>query len=175
MTNNDIIRRVRYIFDMSDRQVAGLFKLANHRVDQVKVSAWLKKDDDPMSALIEDRELAIFLNGLIIEKRGKREGPTPPPEEQLSNNMIMRKLKIALALTTEDILALFASIDKKISKNELSDFFRNPSHHSYRVCGGQYLRNFLNALQNKYRKDEKTSHDKRNDDVIVFPTNASKK
>lgn len=155
MTNNDVIRRVRYIFDMSDRQVATLFKLANHRVDQVKVSAWLKKEDDPLSETISDRELAIFLNGLIIEKRGKREGPTPPPEEKLSNNMILRKLKIALNLTTDDILELYTSIDKKISKNELSDFFRNPSHPSYRTIGGQYLRNFLNALLHRYRKDGK--------------------
>jgi uncharacterized protein YehS (DUF1456 family) len=99
---------------------------------------------------ITDKELAIFLNGLIIEKRGKREGPQPEPEDPLTNNMILRKLKIALDLKTDDILDLFALIDKKISKHELSAFFRHPDNKSYRDCMDQYLRDFFNALQTKY-------------------------
>jgi len=65
--------------------------------------------------------------------------------------MILRKLKIALDLKTDDILDLFALIDKKISKHELSDFFRSPDHKSYRPFMDQYLRSFLNALQTKYK------------------------
>ena len=147
MTNNDILRRVRYLFYYSDIKMVELFKLADCDVTKLKVGLWLKKDDEPTSVEISDKELATFLNGLIIEKRGKREGPQPKPEEHLSNNMILRKLKIALDLKTDDILDLYASIDKGISKTELSDFFRNPGHKLYRQCGDQYLRNFLNALQ----------------------------
>ena len=65
--------------------------------------------------------------------------------------MILRKLKIALDLKTDDILDLFALIDVKLSKHELSAFFRNPNHKSYRPCMDQYLRNFLTALQTKYK------------------------
>lgn len=147
MTNNDILRRVRYIFALEDAQMIALFKLADLNVDRAKVSNWLKKDDDPMFQEIADRDLALFLNGLIIEKRGKRDGPAPPPEDPLTNNMIFQKLKIALSLKSDDIIALFASIDKQISKNELSAFFRKPNHKSYRHCMDQYLRNFLTALQ----------------------------
>lgn len=147
MTNNDVLKRVRYLLKLNNNKVAALFKLANHKVSANDINAWLSKEDDPLFAEITDRELAIFLNGLIIEKRGKREGPQPEPENRLSNNMILRKMKIALNLTSDEILALCASVDKPISKNELSDFFRNPNHPSYRACGNQYLRNFLNALQ----------------------------
>lgn len=100
---------------------------------------------------ITDKELATFLNGLIIDKRGKREGPLPEAEDPLSNNMILKKLKIALNLKSDDILEMLASIDKKISKHELSAFFRNPDHKSYRDFLDQYLRHFLNALQKKYK------------------------
>ena len=151
MTNNDILRRIRYLFDFSDLKMIALFKLANYDVQRAKVCDWLKKEGDPSLIEITDKELAIFLNGLIIEKRGKREGPQPEPEDPLSNNMILRKLKIALDLKTDDILDLFASIDKKISKHELSAFFRNPNNKSYQECMDQYLRNFLNALQAKYK------------------------
>tara|TARA_B110000211_G_C13650637_1_gene365782 strand:+ start:217 stop:570 length:354 start_codon:yes stop_codon:yes gene_type:complete len=111
---------------------------------------WLKKEEDPLLIALTDKELAIFLNGLIIEKRGKSEALLPEPEDILSNNMILKKLKIALDLKSDDILDLFALINKKISKHELSAFFRKPNHTSYRHCLDQYLRNFLNALQKKY-------------------------
>jgi len=150
MTNNDILRRIRYLFNFSDFQMISLFKTANHNVQKSDVCNWLKKEDDPLLIALTDKELAIFLNGLIIEKRGKREDPLPEPEDPLSNNMILKKLKIALNLKTDDILELFALINKKISKHELSAFFRKPDHTSYRHCLDQYLRNFLNALQKKY-------------------------
>ena len=150
MTNNDILRRTRYLFSYSDFKMIKIFKLADHDVEKDDVSDWLKKEYDPLMKVISDKELAIFLNGLIIEKRGKREGPEVPPEDPLSNNMIIRKLKIALNLKSDDILALFALIDKGISKHELSAFFRKPDNKSYEVCGDQYLRNFFNALQTKY-------------------------
>ena len=155
MTNNDIFRRLRYLFDYNDVKMISLFKLVDYDVERSLVSDWLKKDDDPMLKEISDRQLALFLNGLIIEKRGKREGPQPEPEDPLTNNMILRKLKIALELRSEDMLDLFASIDKKISKHELSAFFRKPGNKSYEPCMDQYLRNFFNALQAKYRNAPK--------------------
>jgi uncharacterized protein YehS (DUF1456 family) len=146
MTNNDVLRRLRYMLKYSDQKLIELFMLAGHEVQLEDVQSWLKKIDDPLLVPIPDRELAIFLNGLIIEKRGKREGPMPEPEDPLSNNMILQKLKIALSLTSDDVLDLFNSINKSLSKHELSAFFRKPNHRSYRPCLDQYLRNFLGAL-----------------------------
>lgn len=146
MTNNDVLRRLRYMLKYSDQKMIELFSLADHEVQLEDLLSWLKKIDDPLLVPISDRELAIFLNGLIIEKRGKREGPMPEPEDSLTNNMILQKLKIALNLTSDDVLDLFNAINKNLSKHELSAFFRKPNHRSYRPCLDQYLRNFLGAL-----------------------------
>lgn len=151
MTNNDILRRIRYLFNFSDQKMIEIFKLVEYNASKEDVISWLKKEDDPLLLEITDKELAIFLNGLIIEKRGKREGPQPEPEEILTNNMILRKLRIALDLKTDDILDLFALVNKKISKHELSAFFRNPDNKSFQPFMDQYLRTFLNALQTKYK------------------------
>ncbi len=151
MTNNEILRKIRYIFDFSDSKMIDLFNLAEFQVDRSIVSNWLKKDDDPMYIELTDKELAIFLNGLIIENRGKREGPIPTPEDPLSNNMILKKMKIALNFQSDDILDLFASVDRKLSNHELSAFFRNANHKSYRPLLDQYLRNFFTALQLKHK------------------------
>jgi uncharacterized protein YehS (DUF1456 family) len=153
VTNNDILRRIRYIFDFGDSKMMEIFALADHQATRAQVSDWLKKDDDPALQECSDVELAIFLNGLIIERRGKKEGAQPEPEQKLNNNIVLRKLKIALDLKAEDILQILGTTDVRISKHELSAFFRKPDHKHYRACKDQILRNFLNGVQLKYRND----------------------
>ncbi len=151
MTNNDILRRIRYIFDINDSKVIAIFSLAELHVTREQISDWLKKDDDTAYKSLNDTQLATFLNGLIIEKRGKKDGPQAVPEKVLNNNIIFRKLKIALNLKNEDVLDLLALADLKISKHELSAFFRRADHKHYRVCKDQILRNFLKGVQLKFR------------------------
>jgi uncharacterized protein YehS (DUF1456 family) len=102
--------------------------------------------------VLSDNKLATFLNGFIIEKRGKREGPQPIAEDILNNNIILRKIKIALDFKTDDVLKMFILADKRISEGELSALFRNPKHRKYRVCNDQYLRNFLLGIQFNMKK-----------------------
>lgn len=150
MENNDILRRIRYILDYNDAKMIEIFALANLKVSWADFNGWLKKDDDPNYKELSDKNLAIFLNGLIIEKRGKRDGKDPIPENRLNNNIILLKIKIAFNLKTDDIIDLFALINKRISAHELSAFLRNPEQSKYRPCNDQYFRNFLDGLQKKY-------------------------
>jgi len=151
MTQNDILRRIRYILDLDDSKMISIFSLAGLEVTRAQISDWLKKDDDPAYQQLSDLELATFLNGLIVEKRGKKDGPQPAPEQVLNNNIIFMKLKIAFNLKAEDTLALLALNDLVISKHELSAFFRKPGHKHHRVCKDQVLRNFLKGLQLEHR------------------------
>lgn len=153
MTTNDILRRLRFIFDFSDTKMIELFAHAELEVSRAQISNWLKKDDDAAYVECTDKELATFLNGMIVDKRGKREGPQSAPETKLSNNIIFMKLRIALNLKAEDILETLQSVDFWLSKHELSAFFRKPGHKHYRECKDQVLRNFLNGLQKEYRPD----------------------
>ena len=151
MTNNDVLRRLRYVFDFDDSKMIAIFGQADHKVTREEISDWLKKDDDPKYQNCTDVTLATFLNGLINDKRGKKEGDQPKPEKKLNNNIIFRKLKIALNLKSEDVLELLLMAEFRLSKHELSAFFRKPDHPHYRVCKDQVLRNFLQGMQLKYR------------------------
>jgi uncharacterized protein YehS (DUF1456 family) len=151
VTNNDVLRRLRYTFDFSDSKMIAIFGLADLEVTREQVSDWLKKEDDPAYKNCTDVQLANFLNGFINDKRGKKEGAQPEPEKRLTNNIIFRKLKIALDLKAEDVVGILASADLRISKHELSAFFRRPDHKHYRECKDQVLRNFLKGMQIKYR------------------------
>jgi uncharacterized protein YehS (DUF1456 family) len=153
MTNNDILKRIRYTFDYSDEQMMAIFDSADYKVTRSLVTDWLKNDDHDEFKEIYDDQLATFLNGLINTKRGKREGPQPKPEKVLDNNTILKKLKIALNLKTEDITELFKLAEKPVSSHEVTAFLRNPKQQQFRPFLDQYLRNFLNGLQLKYRKD----------------------
>jgi uncharacterized protein YehS (DUF1456 family) len=151
MNKNDILRRIRYTFDLSDSKMISIFDQADHQITRAQVSDWLKRDDDPACQQCSDMHLAIFLNGLINDKRGKKDGPQPEPEKSLSNNTIFMKLKIALNLKADDVINILSLAGVNISKHELSAFFRRPGHKHYRECKNQMLRNFLKGLQLKYR------------------------
>ena len=151
MKANDCLRRVRYILDLDDNEVIALFAQAEQRVTRAQVIAWLKKDDDPDYKECSDAMFATFLNGLINQRRGRKDGPQPEPEKSMNNNMVFRKLKIAFNLQAEEILSILSLADLNISKHELSAFFRRPDHKHYRDCKDQILRNFLMGLQIKYR------------------------
>lgn len=151
MTNNDILRRIRYTFDFKDTTMVEIFGLAEVEVNQEQVVSWLRKDDDENFVELTDTELAVFLNGFINYKRGKREGEQPKPEQRLTHNIVFQKLRIALNLKAEDILDIFKLVDFRISSHELSAFFRKPGHKNYRECKDQILRNFLEGVQQQVR------------------------
>jgi uncharacterized protein YehS (DUF1456 family) len=151
MIANDVLRRLRYIFDLSDSKMISLSSNGKHKVTRVEISSWLKKDDDPDYSICSDTQLAILLNNLITEKRGKRDGPQPEPETRLSNNMVFMKLKIALNLKAEEVLEILNLAGFKLGKHELSAFFRKPGHKHFRECKDQVLRNFLQGLAVKHR------------------------
>ncbi|SHJ45285.1 Uncharacterized conserved protein YehS, DUF1456 family [Reichenbachiella agariperforans] len=155
MTNNDILRRVRYALDLNDAQMVAIFGLNEQVVTRAQVKAWLTKNEEPGFVELPDRDLSNFLDGLITDKRGKKEGAKPVTTTRLNNNIIFRKLRIAMNLDEAATLALYELADMPISRHELSAFFRNPKQPQYRSCQDQFLRNFLNGLQIKLRAEEK--------------------
>ena len=151
MNNNDILRSLRFTFDLDDTKMMELCSSDKHQATRAEISDWLKRDDDPAYVEMEDYQLAVFLNNFITEKRGKKEGGQPEPEKELNNNIVFRKLRIALDLKDDDILAILKLAARYISKHELSAFFRKPGHAKYRPCLDQILRNFLQGLRKVYR------------------------
>ncbi|MGD8559394.1 MAG: DUF1456 family protein [Gammaproteobacteria bacterium] len=159
MTNNDILHRIRVIFDFTDSNMIEIFGLGGVPVTKDQVIAWLKKDTDPASQQCGDAQLAMFLNGFIVYRRGKKEGAQPEPEKQITNNIIFRKLKIALDLQAEDILEILQLADIHLGKHELSALFRKPGHKHYRECKDSILHGFLKGAQIIYSREAEPDTD----------------
>ncbi|HHU19136.1 MAG TPA: DUF1456 family protein [Bacilli bacterium] len=94
-----------------------------------------------------------FLNGLITSKRGAKDGPEPELElnQANANNLFLKKVKIALKLTSDDILDILSDAGVEISNSELSAVLRKEGHRNYKPCGDRYIRNFIKGLTIHYR------------------------
>lgn len=150
VTNNDVLRRLRYTFNFNDQKVISIFAAGDATVTREQISNWLKKEDDPAYINCPDSTFAKFLNGFINERRGKREGAPAIVEKRLNNNIILTKLKIAFNLKAEDIISMLEVVNFRLSKPELSAFSRKIDHKNYRECKDQVLRNFLQAIDKKF-------------------------
>jgi uncharacterized protein YehS (DUF1456 family) len=152
MINNDVLRSVRFMLNVDDAKLAALIKLGGKEVTRPQVTAFLKREDEPGYELCGNDVMAHFLDGLIIHLRGKDESAPPRPvEKSITNNTVLKKLRVAFVLKEEDVLALMANTGFQVSKPELSALFRNPAHHNFRPCGDQFLRNFLKGLTERVR------------------------
>ncbi len=157
MNYNDILKRIRYSFDLSDDEVIRIFELGGLQTNRSEISNWMKPEADEFYVNLVDEKLAHFLNGFIVERRGEKEGPKPETEKQLNNNIILRKLIIALNLKSDEAIAVFELADMHLSKHELSAFFRKKGSSKYRQCKDQFLRNFIHGVQIKYRPESEES------------------
>lgn len=149
MLNNDVLRRVRYALNLNDSAMIEIFGLAGLQVRKEDVQRFLRRDDEVGFLELDDDHLNAFLSGLITLKRGKRESPPDRPtsrQARLTNNAILRQLKIALSLKDDDMIRILSRAEFQLSKGELSSLFRQPGHRNYRECGDQILRNFLQGL-----------------------------
>ena len=152
MINNDVLRSLRYMLDISDEQLAEIVELGGYAVSDEQIAAVLKKDDEPGFQPCSDELLAHALDGLVYFKRGKDDSrPAPALELPVSNNQVLKKLRVAFELKEDDIHAIMRSVDFVVSKPEMSALFRKAGTSNYRPCGDQFLRNFLKGLTHRLR------------------------
>jgi len=154
MTNNDILRQLRYALNINDSTMIEIFKLADHEIEQSDLTGLLKKEDEEGFLNCGDAVLGYFLDGLILHKRGRKEikpGETRKSDTRLTNNTILKKLRIAMELKEDDMLAILRLADVDISKSELTALFRKEGHKNYKECGDQFLRKVLRGLSLRYR------------------------
>jgi uncharacterized protein YehS (DUF1456 family) len=147
VTNNDVLRSLRYLLNAGDATLVDIFRLGDCQLSRAEVVAFLKTDDEDGYQPCGDRAMGQFLNGLCTYKRGKQEGRPPQPVElPVTNNTVLKKVRVAFELKDEDIVALLQKAGLRVSKSELGAFFRRPDHRNYRECGDQLLRNVLKGL-----------------------------
>lgn len=162
MNNNDRLIRLRYALEIKNAEMVEIFQLGGTEITKEEVIKLLTKleEDSPDETHMEctNAMLDSFLNGFIIFQRGVQEQkpgqpkrPAPLLNDSNVNNILLKKLKIALTLTSEDILEILEDAGVTISKGELGAVLRTEGHRNYKECGDRYARNFLKGLALSYR------------------------
>lgn len=170
MTNNDLLIRLRYALDIKDTDMVEIFQLGGMNVTKEEVRKILTKPKETEDGELDltptdeftpcDYEmLNVFLNGFVTFKRGKQEpkpGQAKAPvqvsiKKDSPNNLLLKKVKVALSLTTEEMIEIFYEAGLIVSKGELGAILRKADHRNYKECGDNFTRNFLKGLTLKYR------------------------
>lgn len=170
MNNNDLLLRLRYALDIKDTDIVKAFDLGGMAVSKEEVRQMLTKihdrdfeEEDSFEKnvyvkMINNKVLDTFLNGFITLKRGapknksQQAGQPQTTEIKHINNVLLKKVKIALSLTSDDLLDILAEAGVYPSKGELGAILRKEGHRNFKPCGDNYTRNFLKGLALAYRE-----------------------
>ena len=155
MANNDILRSIRDALELDAVTMIQIFKEAGREVGLSAIDAFLKTEAEDGYIPCSNPIMGFFLDGLIIHNRGKQAGSPAPAEKplaELSNNAMLKKLRIALDLKEDDLLGIFKLAGTVITKHELTALFRKPGHKHYKECTDQLLRAFIKGVALR-RKD----------------------
>lgn len=172
MNNNDKLVRIRYALDIKDTDMRKIFELGGEKVTKEDLAALLNRTasknqledgeylENEYELTCPNRLLETFYNGLITFKRGKR--PLKPGEvekplpftmtHQNGNNVMLKKLKIAMNMTSEDMLKTLELAGVVISASELSALFRKEGTKNYQMCGDRFARNYIKGLGIQHRQ-----------------------
>lgn len=156
MNNNDLLLRLRYALDIKDSDIVKAFQLGGVEISREEERALLTKvyEQDKENApfeknvyekMLNNQAFDAFLNGFILLKRGQLKNPAPQPQSgeiRHINNVLLKKVKIALALTSEDMLEIFAEAGVYPSKGELGAILRKEGHRNFKPCGDNTLGTF---------------------------------
>ena len=151
MKTNDILYKIQKALNLSQKEMLEAYKLAEYNMDTEHLDALLKRHQDKGSKLCSYEELGIFLDGLVILKRG----PSPKKSNndeavELTNNLILKKLRIALELKEAETEIIFSLGEAELSKQQLASLFRKEGHKNFKECSDKLLMAFLDGLDEFY-------------------------
>lgn len=158
LDNNELNRRIRYSLQLDDADAVAMMQLAGTTASASQAAAWRTREGEPGFEPCPREALVALLDGLILDRRGpppRKEGaemPAPAVERHI-NNAVLKQLRIALALRTEEVHQLMVAGGGKLAKSEVGAFFRKPDARNFRVCGDQVLRWFLAGLAERRETD----------------------
>ncbi len=149
MKPSEIIKSIKEALELNRGQILHMYELEEYPMSQERLDSILKNRSKKNSANATYEELGVFLDGLVSYKRGKSNTP-PPQDVVLDNNLVIKKLRVALNLKEFEIEMIFELADFKISKTAIKNIFRSPTHPKYQECDNRILEAFLAGLNEFY-------------------------
>jgi len=155
ISTNEILYRIQKALGLSLEEMLEAYKLEAYPMNEAHLKSLLKRRQDKGFMLCSYEELGVFLDGLITFKRGP--SPKKPNNDEaieLTNNLILKKLRIALELKEPEIEIIFGLADIELTKQQLASLFRKESHKNFKPCSDELLMAFIEGLDEFYYDGE---------------------
>jgi len=148
---NEILYRIQKALNLTTEEMLEAYKLEDYKMEASHMESLLKRSQDDGFSVASYEELGLFLDGLVTLKRG----PSPKKSNEdeaveLTNNLILKKLRIAQELKEPEIEIIFSLADIELSKQQLASLFRKEGHKNFKVCSDELLMAFLDGLDEFY-------------------------
>lgn len=151
ISTNEILYRIKKALNLSIEEMLEAYKLENYSMEASHLESLLKRRLDDGFVIATYEELGVFLDGFVTLKRGP--SPKKPDDDdavELTNNLILKKLRIALELKEPETEIIFGLADVELSKQQLASLFRKEGHKNFKECSDELLMAFLDGLDEFY-------------------------
>jgi uncharacterized protein YehS (DUF1456 family) len=155
ISTNEILYRIQKALNLSMAEMLEIYKLESYKMSETHLESLIKRRQEEGFMLCSYEELGIFLDGLVTFKRGPSpKKPNVDEVVELTNNLILKKLRIALELKEADIEIIFGLADIELTKQQLASLFRKDGHKNFKPCSAELLMAFIEGLDEYYYTGE---------------------
>lgn len=143
MTHNALLAHLKLAFGLDDAALVRLFALGGCPLDDAAVAA---RQRTYVPDSLTYAELVALLDGLIADRRGPSTRPAPQGKTRrirYPNNVVLKKLRIAMDLKEEDTAATFAAGGLDLDHYAIGALFRQEGQSQFRACTDDQLLAFL--------------------------------
>ena len=151
ISTNEILYRIQKALNLTTEEMLEAYKLVDYKMEASHLESLLKRSLDDGFSVASYEELGLFLDGLVTFKRGPSPKKANDDEAvELTNNLILKKLRIALELKEAETEIIFGLADIELSKQQLASLFRKEGHKNFKECSDELLMAFLDGLDEFY-------------------------
>jgi len=155
MQINDILFKIKKALSLENAQIIEAYRLADYEMSEARLEAILKRRLDKGYEEATYEELGVFLDGLILLKRGPSDKVATENEAvALTNNLILKKIRVAMELKESELIILFALADVELTKRQIGALFRKEGTKNFKACSDTLLMAFLEGLDEFYYDGE---------------------
>lgn len=147
---NEVLYRLQKALQLSLEEMLEIYRLEAYPMEESYLISLLKRRQDKGFMLCSYEDLGVFLDGLVTLKRGPSPQKKCDEAVELTNNLILKKLRIALELKEAETEIIFGLADVNLTKQQLSSLFRKERHKNFKPCSNELLLAFLDGLDEFY-------------------------
>jgi len=150
LKTNEILSKIQKALTLTNSEILEAYKLADYEMSEEHLLSLLTSDKESGFVECSYEELGLFLDGFIILRRGPNPKKQKSTQTELTNNLILKKLRIALELKEAETEIIFSLGEVELSKQQLASLFRNTNNKNYKECSDELLMGFLDGIDEFY-------------------------